>query len=110
ENIIENNNAIPATNITNEKMPIGNFNIMNETPFQVAGSVKNVFIFCSRERFGSVVVRDGGNEIPNRWVVCNLSNEMINQMVGNRKASMIRPTQMINNENPNENPTTRKTK
>jgi hypothetical protein len=51
-----------------------------------------------------------GIGIPKRWVVCSLSNEISNQMVGKSNARIMMPTQIINNEIPNEKPTTNKIK
>ena len=110
ENIIENRIANPVTRKTNEIIPIGNFRKMNKTPFQVAGSVKNDFDFCQSEAFSLVTGVVIGIGIPKRWVVCNLSNEISNQMIGKSNARIMMPTQMINNENPNEKPTTNKIK
>jgi len=110
ENIIENKTANPVTSTTNEIIPIGNFNKMNNTPFQVAGSVKNDFNFCQSDVFSVVTGAVIGIGIPKRWVVCNLSNEINNHMVGKSNARIIKPTQMIIKENPSEKPTTNNTK
>ena len=110
EKIIENRTANPVTRKTKEIIPIGNFRRMNKTPFQVAGSVKNDFNFCQSEVVSLVEGTVIGIGIPKRWVVCNLSNEISNHMVGKSNARIMTPTQMINNENPNEKPTTNKIK
>lgn len=110
ENIIDNKTENPVTSTTNEIIPMGNFNRMNKTPFQVAGSVKNNFNFCQSEMFSLDTGEVIGIGIPKRWVVCNLSNEMSNQMVGKSNARINKPTQMIIKENPSEKPTTNNTK
>lgn len=110
ENIIDNKTENPVTSTTNEIIPMGNFNRMNKTPFHVAGSVKNNFNFCQSEMFSLDTGEVIGIGIPKRWVVCNLSNEMSNQMVGKSNARINKPTQMIIKENPSEKPTTNNTK